>query len=275
MIGRPLYETLYNDLVVQPSEAYRAAIGQPVHLDPTAFDLFLERLKGFRELYPNVTFWQVIDYKTLEITHSDGDRELFGHKFKTFKNVFQHMHPDYVHPYLRWRTAAFELILSQSLKINPLDVAYRFGIPLQTQDNHYYWFTMSSTILQIDAQGKIVSTLQTFFQDMKWSPRNLRPVEASLSIRNPDSQDIENLILTKISLQLIDEFTNAELDLLALYAKNETPKTIMESKKWSRHTLHEYNANILRKARMLFVYDFRNARNFAEYCQEKGYIQFR
>lgn len=267
-------DEFYERYVAMPSEAYRQTIGPAEHLDAAAFDQFVSRLKDFRKLYPNIAFWQIIDFKTLQVVHSDGDPDLFGRPFRTFKDIFRVMHPDYLLPYLRWRTAAFDLIYAQKVLLDPLNVAYRLSLPLKTRAGAYFWFTMNSTIVQIDIQGKIVTMLQTFYMEGRWSPRNLRPVEASLSIRSAQHYDFENQIITQLSLQLIDEFTNAELDLLSLYASGKTNAKILESKSWSKHTLHEYNANLLRKAKKLFVYDFRSARNFAEYCAEKGYIKF-
>ncbi|MBK8965980.1 MAG: hypothetical protein R3D58_02450 [Saprospiraceae bacterium] len=274
MQGRLPTDEFYERYVAKPSEEYRQAIGPADHLDAEAFVQFVARLKDFRKLYPNIAFWQIIDFKTLQVIHSDGELELFGRPLVTFKDIFRFMHSDYLLPYLHWRTAAFELIYAQKVAPDPLNVAYRFSIPLKTRGDDFFWFTMNSTIVQIDQQGRIVTMLQTFYQESKWSPRNLRPVEASLTIRSAGQSDIENQIITQLSLQLIDEFTNAELDLLALYASGKTNDKIQEAKSWSRHTLHEYNANLLRKAKKLFVYDFRSARSFAEYCAEKGYIKF-
>ena len=274
MPGTLPIDEFYEQYVAKPSEAYRQTIGPAEHLDAVAFEQFVSRLKDFRKLYPNIAFWQIIDFKTLQVIHSDGDPDLFGRPFDSFKDVFRVMHPDYLLPYLRWRSAAFDLIYTQKVPLDPLNVAYRLSIPLKIRTGVYFWFTMNSTIVQIDSQGKMVTMLQTYYMEGRWSPRNLRPVEASVSIRSVQHNELENQIITQLSLQLIDEFTNAELDLLTLYASGKTNDEIQESKSWSKHTLHEYNANLLRKAKKLFVYDFRSARNFAEYCAEKGYIKY-
>ncbi len=79
----------------------------------------------------------------------------------------------------------------------------------------------------------------------------------------------------KIYERQADEFTDAELDILALYASGKSTDDVLREKGWSRHTLHEYNANLLRKAKALFVYDFKNARDFAEYCYEKGFVRLK
>lgn len=275
MLGNQPFEELYEQLIVRPSTTYRAAIGPPVHLDPQAFDIFLRRLKDFRETYPNMAFWQIADYKNLSIIRSDGDLELFGYKFKTVKDLFRRIHPEYLLPYLRWRGAAYELIHNKNVTIDPLEVALRIALPLELGPGQYYWFNMNSTVVQVDAEGRVVTNLQTLYREGKWSPRSLRPLEASVQIRNQTDADLERQLIEQISLLFIDEFTDGELDLLSLYAAGKAADEVLAAKCWSRHTLHEYNSNLLRKAKALFVYDFRNARDFAAYCLEKGFIKVR
>lgn len=261
--------------MVQPSAAYRAAVGDPVNLPPKEFSGLVERLSDYQHLYPGMAFWQMIHYKTLAISASAGDAAVFGQKFQVVKDYFRRVHPDYLLPYFRWRSAAYEMIFRQNVQIEPLQVGYRQSVPLLARDNEYYWFTMYSSIAQIDAAGKIVTNLQTFYRESKWSARNLRPFEASLQIKNFSENELERSLIDNLSLSLIEEFTNAELDLLSAYAAGKPADDILLQKSWSRHTLHEYNANLLKKAKNLFVYEFRNAREFAEYCLEKGFIRIR
>lgn len=275
MLGYQPFDELYERHIERPSAAYRSAIGPPVNLSPTAFEEFLARLKNFGEEYPNMAYWHIIDYKTLQITHSEGDLELFGRKLTSVKDFFKQIHPDYVVPYLRWRTAAYSLILNQHLVVTPFEAVFRVSLPLQMIDGSYSWFYMNSTSAQVDAEGRLVSNMQTFYREGKWSPHILRPLEASLQIRNLFDNALEKQLIAQLSLQMIDEFTDAELDLLTLYAADKTTHQVLEEKSWSRHTLHEYNANLLRKAKSLFVYEFRNAREFAGYCLEKGFIHLK
>jgi len=274
MLGKQPFEDLYEQLLVQPSAAYRALTGEPVHLNATAFAELITRLKNFREVYPNMAFWLVIDYKSLTITYSEGDQNVFGFKLTTLKDFFRQIHPDYVLPYLHWRAAAYSLIHSQYVELDPLEAVYRQTIPLKARDNQFYWFSMNSSVVQVDAQRRIATNLQTFYREGKWSTRNLRPFEAGVQIKN-FSDSLEHQLIAQVSLQLIEAFTNAELDLLSLYASGKTAEEIMQTKAWSRNTLHEYNANLLKKAKAIFVYDFRNARDFAGYCLEKGFIHIR
>lgn len=275
MLGYQPFDELYERHIERPSAAYRSAVGPPVNLDPVAFEQFVARLKNFRDEYPNMAFWQMIDYKSLNITHSEGDQETFGHRLTSVKDFFKQVHPDYIVPFLRWRTAAYSLILHDRMVVTPLEAVFRIALPLQVVDGQYLWFYMNSTIVQVDSEGRIVTNLQTFYREGKWSPRTLRPLEASIHIRNVTDSSLDEQLAAQLSLQVIDEFTDAELDLLTLYAASKTTEQVRQEKSWSRHTLHEYNANLLRKAKALFVYDFRNARDFAEYCLDKGFIRLK
>lgn len=269
------FDELYQSLVVQPSVAYRAAIDAPVNLDPAAFSSLLNRLRDYHHLYPGMTFWLIVEYKTLAISASDGDMAFFGRKLNILKDMLRMIHPDYVLPYLRWRAAAYELVFKQSTKIVPLEMGYRQSVPLLGKDGQYFWFAMYSTIAQLDANERIVTNLQTFHLEGKWTEHNQRPFEASVQIRNFSETELDRDLISQMSLSLIDEFTNAELDLLSLYGSGKSVEEILQIKSWSRHTLHEYNANLLKKAKNLFVFDFRNARDFAEYCLKKGFIRGR
>ena len=274
MQKQPL-DKLYESLVVQPSAAYRAAIGAPVNLDPVAFSQLLDRLRDYHHLYPGMTFWLIVEFKTLAISASDGDVAFFGRKLNTLKDMFRMIHPDYVLPFLRWRAAAYELAFKQNNKIVPLEFGYRQSVPLKEKDGQFFWFAMYSTIAQSDANEKIVTILQTFHLEGKWTEHNQRPFEAGIQTRNFSETALDRDLISQLSLSLIDEFTNAELDLLSLYGSGKSVEEILQIKSWSRHTLHEYNANLLKKAKNLFVYDFRNARDFAEYCLKKGFIRGR
>jgi len=270
---KQLFDDLYDTHVAQPSAAYRATVGEPVNLNPAAFSDLVSRLSDFQHVYPGMDFWMIVQHKDLSIPLSGGDMGVFGYKLKVFKDYFRTVHPDYLLPYFRWRSAAYALIFRQSIPLEPLQIGYRQSVPLKVKDGEYYWFTMYSTIAQLDAAGKIVSNLHSFYQEAKWSLRTLRPFEASLQIKKSAEADLERNLIDTLSLSLIDEFTNAELDVLSAYASGKTVDDVLLLKSWSRHTLHEYNANLLKKAKNLFVYDFRNARAFAEYCLDKGFIR--
>ncbi|TNE60338.1 MAG: hypothetical protein EP344_07570 [Bacteroidetes bacterium] len=273
MPEKQYFEEFYQNQVVQRSATYRAAIGPPVHLDQQAFERFLQQLKDFRLTYPNMAFWLVVDYKHLAIPYHDGDRPLLGSSIQTLRDFFRLLHPDYLEAILRWRSAAYELIHTERILLTPMEAVYRQVMPLKVKDGSYYWFSMNSTILQVDQAGYIVTNLQTFYREGKWSPKNLRPIEGLVQCKDLDEEDLHRRLINQMALRFIDEFTDTELGLLVSYATQKPVDKILQDKGWSRHTLHEYNANLLRKARAFFVYDFKNAREFAEFCLEKGYIR--
>lgn len=266
------FDELFESQVVQPSAAYRAAIGEAVHLNSEGFLDLLSRLRNYHRLYPGMAFWVMIRHKDLTLLASDGDESFFGRKLETVKELYRVIHPEYLMPFLRWRSAAYELVFRRTIKIEPLEMGYRQTVPMRAKDGEYHWFAMYSTIAQLDANGRIVTNLQTYYREGKWSARNLRPFEANIILKNLSDPELDRSLIGEISLSLIDEFTNAELDLLSMYGSGKTGEEVQRIKSWSRHTLHEYNANLLKKAKSLFVYDFRNAREFAEYCLEKGFI---
>ncbi|MCC6462271.1 MAG: hypothetical protein IT260_17520 [Saprospiraceae bacterium] len=275
MPGKQPFDELFEKLVSQPTARYRSAIGPPVHLSPEAFSEFLARLQEHLNVNPSLALWFVLDYKSLNITHSYGDVAIFGKKLHSLKDFCQRMHPDYLAPYLQWRAAAYEVALRQEMAIDPLEIIYRQSLPMALKDGSYFWFNTDASIIQVDAEGRIATNLQTFYRESRWSPRNQRPFEASVQIKNGIDSKLESQLFAQLSLYLIDEFTNAELDLLSLYATGKSAAEVMAVKGWSRNTLHEYNANLLKKAKALFVYDFRNARDFASYCKEKKFIHLR
>lgn len=275
MLGYQPFDELFERQIEQPSASYRRTVGAPVNLSPADFEQFLSRLSHFREDYPNMAFWLMIDYKSLLVSHSEGDQELFGRKLSSVKDFFKRIHPDYVLPYLRWRTAAYNLILTQNMTVDPLHAVFRAQLPVQLHDGQYFWFYLNTTIVQVDAEGRIVTNLQTFYRESKWSPRNQRPLEAHIQIRDAADNELDRQLVGQVALALLDEFTDAELDLLSFYAAGKKTEAVLQEKGWTRHTLHEYNANLLRKAKGIFVYDFKNARDFAEYCFEKGFIRLK
>lgn len=269
------FEALYEQHFEKPSLAYRAMLDLPVNMDTEAFFQFLSRMNHFREDHPNMAFWQVIDYKNLTILRSDGHKDLFGQDLTTIKEYFRRFHPDYLLPFLRWREASVKVSMKLAVTANPMRMTLRTHLPLLLQNGEYHWFAINKTILQVDAEGRMVTNLHTFYREGKWSPLNLRPFDFRFQTRGSADEQIDNDVTMEHALMIIDEFTDAELTLLSLYAEGKTTDKALEEKKWSRNTLHEYNSNILRKAKGLFVYDFKNARTFAEYCLEKGFLRLK
>ena len=269
------FDQLYENYVVRPSEAYRSAIESPAEPLSGAMNALIAQLQTFQGSNAGLAFWQIIAYKTLSHIASGGDVHIFGQRLCTMRDFILKIHPQYLLPYFRWRAAGYTPILQNNFPIDLKRIILRQSIPLKAKDGQYYWFSMFASTLQIDAAGRIVSNLHTFYLEGKWSPKTMRPFEASVQLDNWASTELDQNLVRQLTPDLIDEFTDAELDLISLYASGKSTEEVIKAKNWSRYTLHEYNANLLKKSKALFVYDFRNAREFAEYCLEKGYIHLR
>lgn len=266
-------EALYEEWVECPSLEYRQQVSAPVDLPPIVFEQFLKRLHHQRIEYPNMAFWLVFDYRTLDVTRRDGDAETLGLPVRSKYDFLTRIHPDYVLPYLRWRRAAYQLAFQYPQKVRrPLAQAFRISIPLRTSTQEYWWFFINSVVVQVDAAGRIATNLQTFYRDTKWSSQSLRPVEASLFSHLESMESLNAEMFGQMTLQMTEVFTDAELELLTLYAAGKSTQEVVATKQWSLHTVHEYNAHLLWKARELFAYDFRNARSFARYCRERHLV---
>lgn len=276
MTSRLSFEQAYEEWIEQPSSTYRRSIGAPVHLSEAELNHFVQHLHNYRAAYPGMAAWLLLDYATLSVRQSEGDTNVFGMPIRTKRDLLSRIHPDYLLPYLRWRQAAYGLMALYPEKIRqPLRHTFRISLPIRTHRGRYWWFCMNSAVVQMDAEGRIATTVETLYRESEWSRHNLRPVEASLFSHEPLEDGLNAELAAQLSLQLTELFTDAELDLLALYASGKPTAEALAAKKWSRHTLHEYNTHLLRKARELFVYDFKNARQFAEYCLERHILQFK
>lgn len=270
------FERLYEEWVERPSAEYRRLVGPSVDMDAAALEQFIQHLSQHRTAYPNIAFWVIFDYKTFSVLRSDGNMNVLGSPLRTKRDLLQHIHPDYLLPYLRWRKGAYNLVFQYADKMRkPLQHAFRISLPLRVRSGRYWWFLINSLTTQLDANHRIVSNLQTFCQENEWSRHNLRPVEAAVFSRTEEESLFNSELTAQISLQLTELFTDAELDLLALYAAGKSTEQVLAVKRWSKHTLHEYNTHLLRKSKELFVYDFKSARHFAEYCRERRILYFK
>ncbi len=276
MTSAKRFEELYEEWIERPTLAYRHSVGVAVDLSAEALGQFVQNLHRWRAESPYLAGWLLFDYKTFQVTARDGDADIFGIPISSKRDLLARVHPHYFLPYLRWLKAMYGVLFRHPEKMQqPLLHTFRISLPLRTGTNRYWWFSTDSIVAQLDAEHRIATVLKVFYQENEWSGFSLRPVEANIFSRTEGAEGINQELSAQLSLQLAELFTDAELDLIALYAKGKPTEAILKVKKWSRHTLHEYNTHLLRKSRELFVYDFKNARQFAEYCRERRIFQFK
>ena len=254
-------------------EILKADIQNPVNLTNEDLEALLNRYRNSKQNFPDLAFWILFRVPDFSIRESGGLLHSLEGSFSTTKEFFRLIHPDYVEPYLNWGLAAYKMALNKKAEIKPMATSYRVSIPLRTHDGSYCWYSQHATLVQFDADGNIISHLNTYYREGKWSPHNLRPFEACLNINErPSDQSLEESLFKRMTSFLLDVFTNKELELLRYYVKDLSVSAIEEIASFSRHTIHEYNARVLKKSRKLFQFDFKTAKDFAIYCKERGFI---
>lgn len=267
------FNSLYETYVTANLPRLSAGLGEPAALRGAEYEAVIGQMKKFRELYAHLSFWAVVDMRSLDLAAVEGAESMLANPVKTVRDFLRLVHPDYLEPYLIWGEATYVIAMQNPGMIAPMQISQRVTLPLLGRDGHYHWFSQHATVLQVDAQNRIIQHLNTYYDEGRWSARRLQPVEPHFSGRHYTPEELQRLLNAQMTPYIIDEFTNAELDLLSHYAAGETPERIMSLKNWRKHTLHEYNAHVMQKARRIFQYDFGTARDFAEYCAEKGFIQ--
>jgi hypothetical protein len=269
----PQFEQYLTDQIARLSAgAHAIQLGEPVNLAPAAFDDLLARMRRYRDYYPSMSFWLVINLRDNSIVAAEGTEESLGAAIHARKDMVQLIQPDYLPTYFQWVQASYELSMKIRESILPMQVSYRMSIPLRHKNGEYYWYSVHTTVTQVDANGYIVTYLNTYYMEGKWSERSLKPFETYLQLKNEPDSDIEQKLYAIMAPFIIDEFTNSELEVITLYSGGGVGDEVAQKIGWSKHTLYEYNTTILKKARRIFQYDFRTAKEFAKFCLEKGFI---
>lgn len=266
------FDQLFKTWVEHPWLGYGSDLGPPVYPTAEAFDALVDGLRNFKQGHPDMAYWQIVSMKDLTVLANGGDIDVFGKKIVTYRDFLKLIHPDYFLPFLQWRHAAYSAMARFKIKMTPMEVSFRTSMPMLTKDEQYYWFSQHSTVARVDAEGRIVLNLHTLYLEGKWTPHSTKPFEAFVFQGQLTEPELEEMLRAQIVPYFLDELTNAELDLITLYASGFAAEDVCRQKDWTKHTLHEYNASVLKKAKRLFQYDFRNARDFAAFCLERGYI---
>ncbi|MEY3249787.1 MAG: hypothetical protein RL742_1830 [Bacteroidota bacterium] len=265
------FDRLFKEWIENTWIGYAQILGAPAYPDAETFEILVNGLRDFKERHPDMAFWQIVSMKDLTSTASGGDLEVFGMPVRTYRDFLRLIHPDYLLPFLQWRNAGYTALVKMKIKMTPMEVSFRTSLPMRTKDETYHWFSQHTTIAQIDAEGRVVSTLHTLYPEGKWTPHSTKPFVAFFQGSIPETE-LEDMLRAQIVPYILDELTNGELDLISLYANDQSSEEICRQKGWSKHTLHEYNAGVLKKAKRLFQFEFRNARDFAAFCLDRGFI---
>lgn len=268
------FDALYQKYCLEPLNQFGQILGAPVDLSTPAYHRFLDDLKNPNYLMPDNSFYLVVDIRQEKLELAYGMQKSLGITANSIKAFLQLIHPDYLEHYLVWAMASYKTTFELRPHIKPLQQSYRITIPLKRYDNQYYWYSYHATALRIDANGMLVTHLNTYYYEGKWSEDNLRPFEACVSHKNEPQPDWERLMRTHMTDYVLDQFTNTEVDLMKIYAKTDAnASTIAKTnKRWTVNTILGYNKQILAKGNKLFKCRFPDAKNVAKYCAKKQYL---
>lgn len=259
-------------LAKMKAKAQLVEYGPAVDLTPADYQSLMKRMGQFRDHYLGMAFWFVVNMKENFFDALESVEAYFGKKIGSRIDFYNLIHPNYLLPYFQWVAACHELSLQPNSRIKPLHNSFRISLPLHNRDGSYYWYSQFTTPIQLDNKGLALNYLNTYYLERKWSPFTRKPFETYMQVHNEPDPENEKKLYAIMAPYVIDEFTNSELEIIALYANGMGAEAVTGQIGWSKHTLNEYNASIMKKARRFFQYDFRTAREFSLYCLERGFI---
>jgi hypothetical protein len=271
------FEEAFNGLPTADLQKLTATFGPPVDLDDEAYANYLNKLRtSIDGEGTDLRFYLVLNITTLELEFLCGLNRALGYPDDTsYKGILQLIHPEYLRPYLMWGMSAYKTGFTMKQLLQPLKISYRVSLPLLHSNGKYYWYSQHTTPIRVDKDHNLICHLNSYAYEGEWSIYNQRPFEACLSRNNTQFEVLENKMHEILATDFIlDNFRNSEVELLQLYIDGaQNAKAIMERREgWSKHVVYEYNKNVLKKAKALFNYDFREARDVALYFREKGYL---
>ena len=268
------FEALYQKYCIEPMNQFGQLLGHPVDLPDDAYHLFLRNLKDPKNLMPDNSFYLVVDIRKEHFELIHGMQKSLGITANTLKAFLQLIHPDYLEPYLVWSIASYKTSFDLRSIVKPLQQSYRITLPLKRHDGQYYWYSYHATALRIDANGMLITHLNSYYYEGKWSEDNLRPFEASVSHKNEPNPAWERQLRAYMTDYVLDKFTNTEIDLMKIYARTgDNARTIAKkNKRWAVSTILGYNKQILAKGNKLFNCRFPDAKSVANYCTRKHYL---
>jgi hypothetical protein len=231
----------------------------------------LEKLKIGRR---QETFYFVIDFLKLELTHQNGLYELGFHGANFSYKDYLKLLPDGSIRQLIFLLGKQTFKMANRTFISFLKPKFVALVPIKNKDGITLLCKRTISVWQMSAEGKILSYLSEFviIKDFENEAPLPRFYDVDLSLRNI----FDGLVKTIFNHLPAKEnpFSHRETMLLTHYLQNGiTAKEVAEKENLSVQTIHSYNKKILTKARTYFGNDaFKSASEVAEYMKNIGLI---
>lgn len=268
------FNDIFETYCASPMKVLAQYLGEPVNISEDLYDSFKEGICKNSNSFGERPFHMVVNMRKQEIEFQHGFNRLMGtSETVSLKRFLRRIHPDYLVPFLLWGIAVYEFAMYGNVKVEPLKQSYRISIPLRVRDGKYYWFTQISTAIRLDENGNLVCHYNKYCYEEEFLQSNLKPVLGHLSRENESAPELNQLLRFQATSFILDDFTNAELELIRLYTEGLDIHRIRNTKKrWSSHTIHDLNKQIIAKTKKVFQKDFKDARQAAEFLKENHFL---
>jgi DNA-binding CsgD family transcriptional regulator len=231
----------------------------------------LERLKIGRR---QETFYFVVDFLKLDLTHQNGLEELGFHGANFSYKDYLKLLPDGSMRQLIFLLGKQTFKMANRTFISFLKPKFVALVPIRDKEGKTLLCKRTISVWQMSAEGKILSYLSEFviIKDFENEAPLPRFYDVDLSLRSV----FDGLVKTIFNHLPAKEnpFTHRETLLLNHYLQNGvTAKEVAEKENLSVQTVHSYNKKILTKARTFFSNEaFKSATEVADYMMKMGLI---
>jgi hypothetical protein len=187
---------------------------------------------------------------------------VLGYRTLSYETYFPLIHDHYRGIYLEFGVAAYQLAKKFMASLPTENSAYSILVPLRHRLGSYIWIRQVSEPLEFDANGHMVSQLNTYRYVGEFTgPISNRPMVEFGATPRPDiGRQVSDIALRRTLESFLFELTemhvNTALAYLHLYdpATNPRPTSEAVGQLLQRRvsTVHSYNKRILEEVRYVF-----------------------
>lgn len=244
--------------------------GNEAHPDYLLFDSALlgEYLRSPLNTY---AFFQIFDERKTEIIWQYGMESALGMSTKEclWYAHLQRINPDFRDMYSFWAQLNNELDDTKLQNALTAEMCYHIRVPFLCADGNYHWYTQHTIALATDNAGHHLTNFNYFEYGGAFNVHNASTQPPFITTRSfTITADGTKALHQAAGKRLMDMLTPREQYLAKWYANGSQGESALRI---GRNTIHEYNANILRKLKRYLVIDFASAKAACIFLKETGF----
>ena len=262
---------------INPHEIFErlfSNLGPPTEASRQAAEAKMQRIE---ESPDRDSFYLKLDIRhPARITWVCNLERVLGYRTLSYETYFPLIHEHYRGIYLEFGVAAYQLSKKHMTSLRSEDPAYSILVPLLHQSGQYYWMRQVSEPLEFDAEGQLVSQINTYrYVGAFTGPISNRPmVEFGTTQRMDIAQEVSDIALRRILESFLSELTEIHVKTALTYLRlydpdaNPRPTSGMVGEEMDRKvaTVRSYNKEILSELRYAFpMSDFPTMVEFAKF----------